>query len=107
MKDLEKYKDKFLENIEYQCNIYKLIGNGTTESPMWFQYRSKSFEEDNNNNKLLFVNSQKSGIYFEIEIEKEDSWIQYEAFTQLYDYFRDLKYEYIKENHPTIYKQIK
>ena len=105
MENFKKYKDKFLEKLEYQCIIYKLIGNGITESPMWFQYRSKCFEEDNN--KLLFVNSQKSGIYFEIEIEKEDSWIQYEAFTQLYDYFRDLKYTYIQENHPTIYKQIR
>ena len=105
MKDLEKYKDKFLEQLEYQCNVYKLIGNGTSESPMWFQYRSKSFNDENSN--LLFVNSQKSGIYFEIEIEEEYSWIHWKPFGQMYDYFRDLKYEYIKENHPTIYNQIK
>ena len=102
---LEKYKESFLAELETACNIYKLIGSGTHESPMWFQYRSKSFEQDNS--KLLFANSQKNAIYFEIEIEEEDSWIQYEAFNNLYDYFRDLKYEYIKENHPTIYTQLK
>lgn len=105
MKNLEKYKDKFLENIEYNCNLYKLIGNGTTESPMWFQYRSKSFDEENG--AMLFANSQKSSINFEIELELEDSWMQFEAFNTIYYYFRDLKYEYIKENHPTIYHEIK
>jgi hypothetical protein len=104
MDKLKKYNDKFIENLEYNCNVYKLIGNGTTESPMWFQYRSKSFDEENG--KLLFANSQKSSIQFEIELDTEDYWMQFEAFNNLYNYFRDLKYAYIKENHPTIYQEL-
>ena len=104
MKDLEKYKDKFLEKLEYQCNVYKLIGNGTSESPMWFQLQAKALDEDR---AVLFFRSSQKNISFEIELDEDDSWMQYEAFNNLYNYFRDLKYEYIKENHPTIYNQIK
>jgi hypothetical protein len=105
MKDLEKYKEKFLDNLEYNCTLYKLIGNGTTESPMWFQLRANPNELDRET--LFFANSQKSSISFYMPIEEDDQWILYEAFNDAYNYFRDLKYEYIKENHPTIYKQIR
>jgi hypothetical protein len=104
MKELEKYKDKFLENIEYNCNLYKLIGSGTSESPMWFQLQAKDFDEDR---AVLFFRSSQRNISFEIQLDEEDRWMQYEDFNNLYKYFRDLKYSYIKENHPKIYNEIK
>lgn len=107
MENLKKYKNKFLEKLEYHCNVYKLIGNGTTESPMWLQLRNSFDIERNRRAVLLFVNSQRDSLGFEIELEDDDNWIEYEAFKIAYDYFRELKYTYIQENHPTIYKQIR
>ncbi len=106
MEKLKKYKDKFLEKLEYQCILYKLIGNGTHESPMWLQMRN-SYKKTT----LLFENSQKDGLGFEIKLSRGDNFGRHvlldEEFRITYNYFRDLKYTYIKENHPTIYKQIR
>jgi hypothetical protein len=101
---LEKYKESFLAELETACNIYKLIGNGTHESPMWFQlYKLKTYE-----NTLHFINSQNSKISFKVNISKNDTEsLEFDDFMVLYNYFKDLKYEYIKENHLTIYTQLK
>lgn len=104
---LEKYKESFLSELERACNIYKLIGSGTHESPMWFQLRNSFDIERKKRDVLLFVNSQRNGIYFEIELNEGDNWLEFEAFGIVYDYFKQLKYDYIKENHPTIYTQLK
>jgi hypothetical protein len=43
---LEKYKEPFLNELETACILYKLIGNGTHESPMWFQlYKLKTLND--------------------------------------------------------------
>jgi hypothetical protein len=101
---LEKYKESFLAELETACILYKLIGNGTHESPMWFQlYKLKTHE-----NTLCFINSQNSKINFKVEIQKEDSEdLEFDDFSLLYGYFRELKYTYIETNHPTIYTQLK
>ena len=69
MEKLKKYKDKFLEKLEYQCILYKLIGSGTHESPMWLQMRN-SYKKST----LLFENSQKDGLGFEIKLSKGDNF---------------------------------
>ena len=101
---LEKYKESFLAELETACILYKLIGSGTHESPMWFQlYKLKTYE-----NTLCFINSQNSKINFKVEIKKEDSEdLEFDDFNILYSYFRELKYAYIETNHPTIYTQLK
>ena len=101
---LEKYKESFLAELETACILYKLIGNGTHESPMWFQlYKLKTYE-----NTLCFINSQNSKINFKLDIQKEDTeYLEFDDFMILYNYFKDLKYTYIESNHPTIYTQLK
>jgi hypothetical protein len=101
---LEKYKESFLDELETACNIYKLIGSGTHESPMWFQlYKLKTYE-----NTLHFINSQNSKISFKVNIDKNDTEsLEFDDFNVLYSYFRELKYAYIETNHPTIYTQLK
>jgi len=98
---LEGYKKEFLEHLEYHCNAYKLVGSRLSESPMWFQYRGME------NLHLKFVNSQISGIWFSLPLVDEDADITtYSNRDWIYDYFRDIKYAYIKENHLTIYSEI-
>ena len=103
--DLDKYKDRFHELIGGACLFYKIAGFGTSESPMWFQLRVDP--DELNRVSLFFANSQRPDISFSIPLEEDDQWVMYEAFNETYNYFRDLKYTYIRENHPTIYSEIK
>jgi|9_EtaG_2_1085328.scaffolds.fasta_scaffold17006_4 hypothetical protein len=103
---LKEYEPEFLEWLEKCCFTYKVVGMSRSESPMWIQYK-----QDN-----LFASSQghKSNNYLNIflylNIKKEHkeyfNWRSYNR-EEIYDHFRDLKYNYIKENHPTIYNEIK
>jgi|688.fasta_scaffold224103_2 hypothetical protein len=102
---LQKYEDRFNELIGGSCLFYKLLGNGTTESPMWFQLRAEPDKLERES--LYFANSQKPGLSFSIPLEEDDQWVLWEAFNETYNYFRDLKYKYISENHPTVYSEIK
>jgi len=104
MEQLDKYNESFLLGLENACILYKLIGSGIHESPMWFTL-NKIIEEDKK--YLLFVSSQNYHINFDIEFNDEDEWIIDDMFMDAYNHFKKLKYEYIKKNHPTIYNQIK
>lgn len=101
---LDRYKEDFIAQLENACILYKLIGSGTHESPMWFQvYKINTYE-----NSLCFINSQKSGINFKLIIDKNDTeYLEFDDFMVIYNYFRDLKYKYIQDNHPTIYTQLR
>ena len=99
---LSSYVEEFEELIDYHANVYKLMGSSTSESPMWFQYRGRE------NMCFVFKNSQKSQIWFNIPIKGEDVDIaSYSQSDWISDFFRDVKYSYLKENHPTVYSQIK
>jgi hypothetical protein len=99
---LSSYVEEFTKNIEYHANTYKLMGMGLDESPMWFQYRGTE------NLIMRFMNSQRSGIWFNIKLKDEDvDLVSYSDFNWVYDFFRNVKYDYLKENHPTVYSQIR
>jgi hypothetical protein len=99
---LSSYVEEFKECIEYHANTYKLMGMGLDESPMWFQYRGT---EDL---IMRFMNSQRSGIWFNIKLKDEDvDLVSYSDFNWIYEFFRNVKYDYLKENHPTVYSQIR
>lgn len=102
---LVKYKEAFLEGLEKNCRMYKLIGFNQSESPMWLQYQGIDFDAlREGKNVIKFVNSQRSAIWFTIAIDSEDRPLfQYGDYQAIYRYFRILKYDYIKENHPTIW----
>jgi hypothetical protein len=99
---LSSYVEEFKELIDYHATVYKLMGSSLSESPMWFQYTGRE------NMCFMFKNSQKSQIWFSIPIKDEDIDIAtYSRSEWIYDFFREVKYTYLKENHPTIYSQIK
>tara|TARA_R100001244_G_scaffold125659_1_gene95662 strand:+ start:279 stop:614 length:336 start_codon:yes stop_codon:yes gene_type:complete len=103
---LKQYESEFIDWLEKCCQVYKAIGMSISESPMWIQYK-----KDN-----LFASSQGSkkndylNIYCNLELKEEHkeyfSFNQYN-YEEIYDHFRDLKYNYIEKNHPTIYSEIR
>ena len=99
---LDKYAETFMESIEENAVAYKIIGSGTHESPMWFQYRGI---EDG---FLMFKSSQvPDRLWFKVRIDEGDlSYLRGES-DFIYDYFRTLKYNYLSEMHPTVYKELK
>lgn len=110
---LDRWKYLFLQQLEQHCMIYSLIGRTTDESPMWFQYRSMEWskvEDGTNCFCLMFASSQRKEIYFAIPLEDEEwDFVPFKAsmFNDLYDFFREAKYDYIKSFHPRIYSQLK
>jgi hypothetical protein len=109
---LERYKTSFLTELMNHCIIYKTIGSSKNESPMWFQFNKiLEFEildsDAKNKYYLYFVSSQNSKIFFKIEIDYNHSCLEFDDFDFIYAYFRKLKYNYIKENHFTIYSELK
>jgi hypothetical protein len=102
---LEKYKKAFLEKLEWHCNVYKVMGSGTFESPMWFQYRGDPGLSDPN---LIEFASSQVGIQFLLPIEEADMGHFHTGnYHRVYDYFRTLKYKHIQEHHPTIWKELR
>jgi len=82
-------------------NILKLI---KTSEAKWFQYQGVEFTEDKKDIVLIFKSSQSSlyirlkmGLYFYKDQQvKEDTYYHLTAnFEQLYDNFRQLKYDNI------------
>lgn len=103
----EKYEPSFLEMLEELCNSYKLIGYSTFESPMWIQYNGV-FDTGDDKNRPFFRSSQcPLGFYLNyIDVQDEDSF-KLGIYHELYELFRSSKYKYIRENHPTIYSEIR
>ena len=103
---LKEYEPEFLEWLERCCNVYKVVGMSRSESPMWIQYKqdnlfasSQGYKGNNYLNIFLYLNLKK-------EHEQYFNW-RADNREEIYDHFRDLKYNYIKENHPTVYNEIK
>ena len=99
---IEKYKDDFLDKLGKAAITYKLIGTSESESPMWFQYSGLK------DGSLLFTSSQRHGIWFAVKLKDEDiEDVTFYRYNLIYEYFRNLKYEYLREFHPSVYNQIK
>lgn len=98
---LSNYEQPFIAALNEQCNAYKLIGSGTSESPAWFIYSGV------HDNKIKFVNSQRMAIFFQISlIDLDDKEIfQFADLNIISDYFRELKYSFIHSQHPAIETQ--
>lgn len=97
--NLEKYNGKFLNELEKNVLMYMLVGMRSWENPMWFQYQGIK------ENHMKFKNSQ-CAIYFYIPLLEEDRDGEI-VFDKAYEHFKKLKYKYIEENFPSVYKEIK
>jgi hypothetical protein len=92
---------EFYTHLQHRAKLYQTIGFGTHESPMWFQYQGIL-----NNKQLLFKSSQVSGIQFTMEFPTDTSHF-ISRFHEIYQFYRSAKYDYLKENYPTIYNEIR
>lgn len=75
---------------------------------MWLQYTGVDWYSvrEEGKDEIKFVNSQRSAIWFTIATDPEDRvHFQYGGHKVPYDFFRMLKYQYIRENHPTIWEE--
>lgn len=100
----EKYRVAFLHHIVNNCFVYKNIGISGIESPMWIQYRG--LEEDKKGARLIFTNSQQEEITFSIEVADEDVvYFDNALYHEIFSYFREIKYDFIKEKYPSIYQE--
>ena len=88
---------EFIDKLAHHCVVYKLMGSGSNESPMWYQLS----EIDRDKNLLIFRSSQRQSLWFSIPFNWDG-----EPFNELYDKYKYLKYKYIQENEPTIFEEI-
>ena len=99
---LQQFNAEFIEHLNKLANIYCLIGSGIHESPMWLQYTGTDAQ------LLKFSSSQKGAIYFCLPIPEDtaENIIFRLRFNSIYDYFKRLKYEHLRDNYPTIFEEI-
>lgn len=99
---LELLKGSFLEQLENQCNVFKVMGS-MHENPKWFQYHIGRNEPG-----ILFIgHSQCSYMFIKLDIS---SFTENEQFLltlndkqeTVYDFFKSLKYDYLANNQKTI-----
>lgn len=96
---LQEFKGQFIELLNEHLGTYVFIGTPNIESPMWYQFTG---EQDNN---LVFRSSQKE-LGFRIPITNKFNLYE-EDFTEVYNYFKRVKYEHIRDNWPTVFDEIK
>jgi hypothetical protein len=94
-------KNQFIDSLNKHLTLYVTVGSSITESPMWYQ-----FAGENNHSELLFKSSQRSSIGFKIPTP-EGFNIYEEDYMEVYNYFKRIKYEHIKDYWPSVYQEIK
>jgi hypothetical protein len=115
---LEYLTPKFIQELDNITNMYKLIGISGDfarkhgigsitydESPMWLQ-----FNGGNDDNTAVVFKCSLSDMGFEIPLEKDDIMLlSYSGggHSEVYDYFKKIKYEHIRDNHSTVWNEQK
>lgn len=99
MENLVNLENKFIEQLEKATFVYKTIGRSTKESPMWLQLR------DSKDGVILFKNSQ-CNLSMSISCTTEEMENIWYNPKEAYDYFKYLKYTYLKNNHPTVWNEL-
>ena len=99
---LELLRQPFLQQLENQCSVFKVIGS-KHENPKWFQYHIGRNEPG-----ILFIgHSQCSYMFIKLDIS---SFTEDEQFLltlndkqeTVYEFFRYIKYDYLETNQQTI-----
>lgn len=103
MKEMEaliNVKSQFIDSLNEHIAIYVTIGSGINESPMWLQLAG---EVDGH---LVFKSSQNRGIGFKIP-SPEGFKLYSNRYLDVYDFFKRIKYEHIRDHWPSVFKEIK
>jgi hypothetical protein len=110
---IEKITPLFIEQLEHMTITYKVIGvsgefavkhglGHYDESPMWLQYQGA-----NEDSTAVVFKCSMSRNGFEIPMSEEeiDALCFSGGTSHLYDYFKKVKYEYLRDNHPTVFNE--
>ena len=95
---LEAYREPFIDILSHRCALYIPNSSPIRESPMWIYYSGIY--------RLYFSFSiyRKRNSSFSIPLNEEDIDIySYSKAEWISDFFRDVKYSYIKSEYPSIY----
>lgn len=97
---LYKYEYDFIKWIDNECIKYRYSSDN---SPMWIQYKGFNWETQD---KIYFKSSQYDSMNLTIDLNKKDIdlIINKLDYREIYNHFKDLKYNYIRENYPRIYE---
>jgi hypothetical protein len=108
MKELEGIKDAFISQLEMATIMYKTIGSSDKESPMWMALQINWLEENpEEDEKLSLVfKCSRSSVSMSVSCTAEEKEFVNLYYGKAYDYFKRLKYLYIKENHPTVWNEV-
>ena len=99
---LDSKKDMFLDKLEMFTKQYIAIGHHNNNSPMWLQLQSTTYMDD----RIAFRSSQSSIGGFSIPCtEDELEYISF-SFSEAYDYFKYLKYTFLKEHYPDVFNDL-
>lgn len=93
----QKYEDVLNMNMHRICALFCTIGNGSTESPRWYNFREIS--EDN---ILRIGSTQIEGLFFELQISASEARAIKCAFEAFWQAFKEYRTEFLKANYPTI-----
>jgi len=110
---IEKINPIFIEELDILTNIYKLISksrgfsinctdrNIYDESPMLLEYRGTNDEMD-----AIEFDSLLGNFGFKIQLSEEEiDTILKGGRSYLGDHFNKVKYEYLRDNYPTVFNE--
>ena len=98
---LDSKKDMFLDKLETFTKQYIAIGHHGNNSPMWLQLQTTEYMDK----RIAFRSSQSSIGGFSIPCtEYELEYLSF-SFSEAYDYFKHLKYTFLRDNYPDVFNQ--
>ena len=99
---LEELKEPFLAMLDQAAITYKLIGMGTRENPMWLQLHAPEWGDE-----CLMFKSSQSGVFIKVACSDYQIEVVKKYYNEAYEYFRRLKYDFLKEHHLDLYREIR
>lgn len=94
---IDPIKKQLNDAMHETCQIYMVIGNNGNETPRYYNYGGYE------NGKLKIQSTQKSELFFTIDIPKElDIEYLYIEFRDFWQQFKEYRNNFLATNYPTI-----
>ena len=93
---IEPIKKELEENLHQFCQAYMLIGNGTSETPRFFNIQNYDVFK----HTLTIGSTQKQSLNFTIDLNNK--FDEYVNFNDFWQQFKEFRTNFLLENYPTI-----